>query len=929
MRRWFLSYNSQDLPLTQALEGALRRKEPEAHIFFATKSLRAGGYWLPELAKEIAEASAFVLLVGEKGLGPWQVAEYYEAIDRRVKEQNFPVVLVLLDGQPAPGLPFLRQLHWIVTPDPASEQSLTKLMDAAAGAGTRPGDLWRYAAPYRGLAAMTEADSDFFFGRTRETVEVIRALEATPDKLPVLLGNSGVGKSSLAQAGVLAALARQGWPEDAANLGPWPLVFHDSRRWCFLTVRPGAEPIKALVDVFLETWQFDAGDSTRIKQRNKWVELLLNENKTDLADLLDETERRYKELNQPKPPAFFLYIDQGEELYVRAEPRQRGRFSEILAHGLSDGRLRALMSLRADFSGALQNDEPLFQAYHRIEVPPLREVQLREVVSRPAALLSARFETEGLAADIARRTAEESTKDAGALPLLSYLLDDMWTRMAKRGDGVLRLSPAAMEIGGVLVERANAFIAVHPTAAQALRRMLTLKLATVREDGEPTRRRALRSDFTDEEWRLVYELANHPNRLLVTATPEGGETYAEVAHEAIFRRWDTVRDWIAAERQFLAWRTGLEAAQRAWRATSDSCKGDALLMGAALTQAQSWLSKRKADLPVVDRDFIDQSTQLENKAKARTWRAQALIYVLLVGIIVVLIGVIEEAYVKERVNWYWTMRPYRVTNFDPYVLKPEAERTLKPADAFRECAKDCPEMIIIPAGEFMMGSPTTERGRYNNEDDGNGRQHKVTIARPFAVSKFDVTFADWDACVSVGSCPHEGRANDLGWGRGTQPVIFVSWDNALAYVTWLSRMTGKAYRLLTEAEWEYAARAGSSTVYFWGDEIGRGNANCNGCGSEWDNRQASPVGQFKPNAFGLYDMAGNVWQWVQDCYNANYGGAPTDGSAWTAGDCNGRVVRGGSWAYMPRRVRSASRGGNPTGDGTYVLGFRVGRTLTP
>jgi hypothetical protein len=133
-----LSYNSQDLVLVQALEEALRRKDAEAHIFFAPKSLRAGGYWLPELAKEITESTFFVLLVGEKGLGPWQVAEYYEAIDRRVKEQNFPVVLVLLDGQPAPGLPFLRQLHWIITADPASEQSLAKLIRCRANCGVTP-----------------------------------------------------------------------------------------------------------------------------------------------------------------------------------------------------------------------------------------------------------------------------------------------------------------------------------------------------------------------------------------------------------------------------------------------------------------------------------------------------------------------------------------------------------------------------------------------------------------------------------------------------------------------------------------------------------------------------------------------------------------------------------------------------------------------
>ena len=260
MRRWFLSYNSQDVGLMETLERALRHKDPEAKVFFAPKSLRVGGFWLPELAQEIAEATAFVLLVGEKGIGPWQAMEYYEALDRRVKQQDFPVVLLLLDGQSAPGLPFLRQLHWVITADPTSEKSLAQVVDAAAGGGAPPGELWRHTAPYRGLSAMTESDADYFFGRGGETAEVIGALAATPDKLPILLGNSGVGKSSIAQAGVLAALMRQDWINPAEDATAWPQVFHDSRRWCLLRLKPGTEPIRALVEPFIRLWQFDATD---------------------------------------------------------------------------------------------------------------------------------------------------------------------------------------------------------------------------------------------------------------------------------------------------------------------------------------------------------------------------------------------------------------------------------------------------------------------------------------------------------------------------------------------------------------------------------------------------------------------------------------------------------------------------------------------
>jgi formylglycine-generating enzyme required for sulfatase activity len=934
MRRWFLSYNSHDLSLTKSLKAALARKDPDATFFFAPESLRAGNFWLPTLAKEISDATSFVLVIGENGVGRWQTPEYYEAFDKRVNTPDFPVVLVLLDGQPAPGLEFLHQLHWIVTKDPASEQTIAKLMDAVAGGGERQGELWRHAAPYRGLAAMTETDSDYFFGRTRETVEVLKVLESAPHKLPILLGNSGVGKSSLAQAGVLASLSRQAWPARVENAGAWPRGFADSRRWCFIKLRPGTEPLKALVEPFLDTWRLGAANPERVKHQTGWIELLRDGTAT-LRDLLDATERRYEELQQPKPPAFFLYIDQGEELYVRAEEHQRRRFSEVIAQSLGDDRLHALMSMRSDFLGALQNDEPLFNACRRIDMPPLREAELREVVSRPAELLSARFETDRLAVDITQRAAAESARDTGALPLLSYLLDDMWTQMVKRGDGMLRLPAQSIDLGSVLVERADTFLANNAQFEDKLRRIFTLKLATVREDAEPSRRRAFRSEFTDEEWRLISELADHPYRLLITATPEVGETammpraaatelkgtpaagepYAEVAHEAIFLRWGRLRDWIAAEREFLAWKTGLEAAHRAWQATPNDSKNDALLMGLALSNARMWRAKRAENLPKLDREFIDRSIEREQ----RTRRRRALAGVLFVGIISVVIGLayggwLSESYLKVRFSTLpdilWSK-----------VLTASAESALRPKDTFKECT-GCPEMVVAPAGDFIMGSPATELGHSADEEP----QHKVTIAKPFAVSKFDVTFDEWDTCYELREC--KVKPGDQGWGRGTRPVINVSWEDTQEYVAWLSKRTGKPYRLLSEAEWEYAARAGTTTAYWWGDEIGKGNANCKNCGSEWDGHQTSPVESFKSNAFGLYDMVGNVWQWVQDCRHDDYNGAPADGSAWSSGDCR-RVVRGGSWNYDPHYLRSAYRSSGFFDARRYFLGFRVGRTLSP
>ena len=166
MQRWFLSYHSPDQALAERLKAAIERKDAATRVFFAPTHLRAGGSWTAQLAQEIADANAFVLLIGTAGIGKWQVPEYDEALDRWVSSgRRFPLIVVLLEGQTAPGLPFLRQLHWIVAPDPASENAVGRIFDGAAGTVGNPGELWRYTSPYRGLEAMEEKDSDYFFGR--------------------------------------------------------------------------------------------------------------------------------------------------------------------------------------------------------------------------------------------------------------------------------------------------------------------------------------------------------------------------------------------------------------------------------------------------------------------------------------------------------------------------------------------------------------------------------------------------------------------------------------------------------------------------------------------------------------------------------------------------------------------------------------------
>ena len=219
-----------------------------------------------------------------------------------------------------------------------------------------------------------------------------------------------------------------------------------------------------------------------------------------------------------------------------------------------------------------------------------------------------------------------------------------------------------------------------------------------------------------------------------------------------------------------------------------------------------------------------------------------------------------------------------------------------------------PEMVVIPGGSFKMGDGTS--------------MHEVRIDS-FALSKYEVTFEEYDAFTDATG---RERAYDH-WGRGRRPVTDVSWYDAMAYAEWLSEQTRDRYRLPSEAEWEYAARAGTTTAYSWGNEIGRNRANCEGCGSVWGGEKTVLVGSFKANGWGLHDMHGNAREWVLDCWNANYEGAPTDGFAWLSGDCDRRVLRGGSWYDDPEDLRSAYRTRRSTDTRNFTNGFRVARSF--
>lgn len=289
-------------------------------------------------------------------------------------------------------------------------------------------------------------------------------------------------------------------------------------------------------------------------------------------------------------------------------------------------------------------------------------------------------------------------------------------------------------------------------------------------------------------------------------------------------------------------------------------------------------------------------------------------------------------------------------------LAPDAERVLKPGESFREC-DICPEMVVVSSGTFAMGSPEGEKDRAADE----GPLHPVTIGRSFALGKFEVTVDQYAAFVQ--ETGHDAGSSCDVWRDGTweerrgysfrnpgfaqtgaHPVACPSWDDAQAYLAWLSRKTGKAYRLPTEAEWEYAARAGAATRFSFGDDAADYCRHGNGAdqaarrevpgAAAWsvlacDDSHAytAPVGSYAANAFGLHDMLGNVFEWVEDCWHDGYAGAPADGSAWTGGDCATRVERGGAWGYPPDYLRAAVRGRQAPAYRYVNQGIRAARTL--
>jgi formylglycine-generating enzyme required for sulfatase activity len=808
----------------------------------------------------------------------------------------------------------------------------------AAGALSRIGldpaafeiDRKQRPTPFPGLASFGDADADaaLFYGRSREIAEALeelRKVRAERDLRPfVILGASGAGKSSLLKAGIIPRLRRErpGW-----------LPLH--------AFRPGTDPLlnfaEALSRTLADFGKIDAPGIIRDRLLDAWLKAersrgeLTPSGRSNLDEALEAEGHRLRDAAARGVASILISVDQAEEM-----TRDDGKSGEALGDYLRAA--LAASSTNWQLAFTIRTDSlPELQSHRRFQDLKARGYDLRAV---PAY----RFESvvEGPAkrygVDIDKALVDAVIGDApteDALPLLAFALQRLWRQYAASGvltkhnydkvGGLKGLIEDAAEraLRGLAPEEDTPLQSGPPPKRRVDLAAATFvpALAQITDQGTTIRRIAAWNGFSDEQQELLLKFDQW--RLVVRKGTDANGGTVEVVHEALFREWARLQGWLEPERARLEALRSLQVDALTW----DRNGRDVAFLNhrdrrLAEARTLAGIDSYRKRLGTAELDYLGACETAERLARRRARRVQVIIYVLLFGIIAGLVGWIEQAFIRDQVNWYVFMRPYMLAHVRPYVLSAAAEQALTPLETFHECDKNCPEMVVVPAGHFTMGSPDTEVGRYDDENP----QHPVTIAKPFAVSKFVVTFAEWDTCASVGGCP---QASDSGFGRGTRPAINISWDDAEKYVAWLSTMTGKPYRLLTEAEWEYAARAGTTTAYFWGDEIGVNNANCHGCGSQWDNRETAPVGSFKQNAFDLFDMHGNVWEWVQDCYHLDYNGAPQDGAPWLTADCSRRVRRGGAWGYIPRILRSADRGGDSPVNRSAFVGFRIARTLNP
>jgi len=714
-------------------------------------------------------------------------------------------------------------------------------------------DIKKDGSPYPGLMHFTRKYARVFFGRDDEIREVLYRMGKPEGRFIIISGDSGVGKSSVVDAGILPKL------EDGALPGGEPCV---SVR---MVPGQGGEPFDAFKTALgsLVTRAGLQPDAT-VKELKQSPNTLTQHLRKIIADGADGK-------------TIVLFLDQMEELFTAQDIEQSNKFLTALCRAAQEKALWVIATIRSDHLQFCHRHPEMLDVLRGQGHYPLGRVEpfmMHDMIVKPAGCAGLKVSD-----NLARRIVADTGAEPGNLPLLAFVLGQLFV---KRSDHELseEVYKTFGGVGGAISEHVK-------TVEEKMRRELSAKapelllvifrsLVIVNPEGLPTRRRPLLSAFSETQRSVVKLLTDE--RLLHTEG-EGETSTVSISHEKLFEAWPALRDYISINKKSLMDQTLLENRARKWQEMGKP-RFSGLASGRELRDfRRTGVSTREA------KEYLHAS-------RRAVWFRNG------TGAVLAVIFIVIAAAWREGLSPYYTWLKLR-SQFTHIHLEPK-------------------DMAEIQVGSFTMG----DTHRLGDKDEQP--VHSVAIRKSFKLGRYEVTFEEYDRFALA---TRRRLPNDWGWGRGRQPVIDVSWEDAVAYTEWLSKQTRKHYRLPSEAEWEYAARSKGKEEIWAGTSSEQELGKFSWYGGNSGN-QTHEVGTRAPNGLQLYDMSGNVWEWVQDCYHENYDGAPSDGTAWEPKDpkqCDRRVVRGGSWYSEPGDLRSSDRGGDVPGVRGSFIGFRLVR----
>ena len=865
----FLSHNSKDKQVVREIARRLRAQG--LNPWLDEEQLIGGERWQDALPRGVSDSATCAMFIGPNNLGNWQQEELDLVRNRAATSRDYRMIPVLLPGLPNPFdasliPPFLHSRTWVDLRHGVDDLRAIHLLVCAVK-GTRPGSLDGEVSTGSTVATETTPylGLDTFDESSAQLffgrdADVQRLVEKLKaTNFLAVIGASGSGKSSLVRAGLIPELRKNALPRSSECI--------------FVVLRPGSQPIVQLAIELLKLVSKDYGQADL-----NATERELHQNESGLyKGILLQMSRLGLSPEQERQRKVVLVVDQFEEVFTLCQDEaDRRSFLENLlyASAAQDNRCLVILTMRADFyhKCAAYDSLAARMSSHQYLVGPMSDENLREAIEGPARLVGVKVEPELL-----DRMIEEVRNQPGSLPLLEYALLEVWKQ--RRGDTMTLLDYDRS--GGVreaLARKAESiYQALSPARKEIVRRVM-LRLTQPGKGTEDTRRRAALREMisqTDGFSEVEAVVKQFTDERLLTTNRDERESIVDVSHEALIRGWPRLRGWVDEDRAGLLIQHRLTEAAREWiNANRDQ---ELLYRGAKLREALDWQKVRVADLAGDEREFLERSERLR-----RSDSTKRKVVISVIGVAaVVLISFLSLVF------------------YGGYSVYKEDQEKKRVIEAMQK------EFIQIPGGQFVMGS--------SDGDDYEKPPHGVTI-KPFEIGKFEVTQKQWWAVMDS----HPGS-----FVGDNRPVENISWRQAKEFCEKLSALTGKTYRLPTEAEWEYAARAGTTTKWSFGDDeekLGEYAWFGGNSGGE-----THPVGEKKPNGFGLYDMHGNVFEWVEDHWHDDYKGAPTDGSAWLTEDDNYyRVLRGGSWFNFNGSLRSAYRFNFDFPDSRFnYIGFRV------